>query len=177
MLQQFNESFQSLFIGIGVAIVLVYIVMVLVMGSLRNPFVIMFCLPLASIGALSALAVTQRSLGMPSMFGFLMLVGIVVTNGIVLVDFVNQLRARGQSVNEALLEGGRLRVRPVLMTALTTILALIPMSVGLTDGAIIAAELAVVVIGGLLTSTFLTLLVVPVVYNLVNRGGRLPRDG
>ncbi|HJN38959.1 MAG TPA: efflux RND transporter permease subunit, partial [Chloroflexota bacterium] len=82
-----------------------------------------------------------------------------------------------QSVNEALLEGGRLRVRPVLMTALTTILALIPMSVGLTDGAIIAAELAVVVIGGLLTSTFLTLLVVPVVYNLVNRGGRLPRDG
>ena len=177
VLQQFNESFKSLFIGIGVAIVLVYIVMVLVMGSLRNPFVIMFCLPLASIGALSALAVTQRSLGMPSMFGFLMLVGIVVTNGIVLVDFVNQLRVRGQSVNEALLEGGRLRVRPVLMTALTTILALIPMSVGLTDGAIIAAELAVVVIGGLLTSTFLTLLVVPVVYNLVNRGGRLPRDG
>ncbi len=177
VLQQFSESFKSLFIGIGVAIVLVYIVMVLVMGSLRNPFVIMFCLPLASIGALSALALSQRALGMPSMFGFLMLVGIVVTNGIVLVDFVNQLRARGQSVNDALLEGGRLRVRPVLMTAFTTILALIPMSIGLTEGAIIAAELAVVVIGGLLTSTFLTLLVVPVVYNLVNRGGALPRDG
>ena len=176
VLEQFSESFKSIFVGIGVAIVLVYVVMVLVMGSLRNPFVIMFSMPLASIGALSALAVTGRALGMPSMFGFLMLVGIVVTNGIVLVDFVNQLRERGQSVNAALLEGGRLRVRPVLMTALTTILALIPMSIGLTEGAIIAAELAVVVIGGLLTSTFLTLLVVPVVYNLVNRGGSLAGD-
>ena len=140
--------------------------MVLVMGSLLSPFVIMFTLPLASIGALAALAITGRALTMSSLFGVLMLVGIVVTNGIVLIDFVNQLRSRGMSVYDALIEGGRLRLRPVLMTAVTTILAMIPIALGLTEGAIMAAELATVVIGGLFTSTLLTLVVVPVVYSL-----------
>ncbi len=167
-LRQFSESFNTLFVGIGAAAIAVYIVMVLVMGSVLSPFVIMFSLPLASIGALAALAITGRALGLPALFGFLMLVGIVVTNGIVLVDFVNQLRARGLSVHAALIEGGRLRVRPVLMTAVTTILALIPMSLGFTEGAIIAADLAVVVMGGLISSTVLTLVVVPVVYSIVH---------
>ena len=165
--QQFMEAFNDLYFGIIAGVVIVYIVMVLVMGSLLSPFVIMFCLPLASIGALAALAITGRALSMPAMFGVLMLVGIVVTNGIVLIDFVNQLRGRGLSVRDALMEGGRLRLRPVLMTAATTILAMIPMSLGFTEGAVIASELATVVIGGLFTSTLLTLVVVPVVYSLV----------
>lgn len=166
VLQQFREGFNSLFAGIAFAIIIVYIVMVLVMGSLLSPFVIMFSLPLAPIGALAALAVTGRALGLPSLLGLLMLVGIVVTNAIVLIDFVNRLRSRGYSVQEALMEGGRLRLRPVLMTAVTTVLALIPMSLGFTEGAIIASELATVVIGGLLSSTLLTLVVVPVVYSI-----------
>jgi HAE1 family hydrophobic/amphiphilic exporter-1 len=176
-LLQFQEGFSALYVGIAAAVIIVYIVMVLVMGSLRSPFVIMFCLPLAAIGALAALSLTGRALGVPSMFGFLMLVGIVVTNGIVLIDFVNQLRARGLGVYEALILGGRLRIRPVLMTAVTTILALIPMSLGFTEGAIIAAELAVVVMGGLVSSTVLTLVVVPVVYSFVHRMGPVPADG
>ncbi len=174
-LQQFQESFSGLFIGIALAIVIVYAVMVIVMGSLLGPFAIMFSLPLALVGALAALALTGRSLGLPALFGVLMLVGIVVSNGIVLIDFVQQLRERGASPREALLTGGRLRLRPVLMTAAATIVALLPMSFGLTEGAIIAAELATVVIGGLLTSTLLTLVVVPVVYSLlVGRGAARP---
>lgn len=170
-LQQFQESFNGLFVGIGIAIVVVYVVMVLVMGSLGAPFAIMFSLPLALVGAVGALAVTHRALGLPALFGLLMLVGIVVSNGIVLIDFVQQLRRRGMSPREALLEGGRLRLRPVLMTAAATIVALVPMSLGLTEGAIIAAELATVVIGGLLTSTLMTLVVVPVVYTFLTRAG------
>lgn len=142
-----------------------------VMGSLGAPFAIMFSLPLALVGAVGALAVTHRALGLPALFGLLMLVGIVVSNGIVLIDFVQQLRRRGMSPREALLEGGRLRLRPVLMTAAATIVALAPMSLGLTEGAIIAAELATVVIGGLLTSTLMTLVVVPVVYTFITRAG------
>jgi HAE1 family hydrophobic/amphiphilic exporter-1 len=160
------ESFNTLFIGIAAGVVIVYIVMVLVMGSLLSPFVIMFTLPLASIGAFAALALTGRALSMSSLFGVLMLVGIVVTNGIVLIDFVNQLRDRGMSVYDSLMEGGRLRLRPVLMTAVTTIIAMIPIALGFTEGAIMAAELATVVIGGLFSSTLLTLVVVPVVYSL-----------
>ena len=166
VLEMFQESFNTLYVGIGAAIIIVYIVMVLVMGSLLSPFVIMFTLPLASIGALAALAITGRALGISSLFGILMLVGILVTNGIVLIDFVNQLRDQGYGIYEALMEGGRLRLRPVLMTAVTTILALTPLSLGLTEGAIVAAELATVVIGGLITSTLLTLVVVPVVYSI-----------
>ncbi|NQU96771.1 MAG: efflux RND transporter permease subunit, partial [Chloroflexi bacterium] len=163
----FADAFNTLYVGIAASVVIVYIVMVLVMGSLLSPFVIMFTLPLASIGALAALAITGRALSMSSLFGILMLVGIVVTNGIVLIDFVNQLRSRGMSVYDALMEGGRLRLRPVLMTAVTTILAMIPIALGFTEGAIMAAELATVVIGGLFTSTLLTLVVVPVVYSLM----------
>ena len=167
VLQQFHEGFNSLYLGILAAILIVYVVMVVVMGSLLTPFVIMFSLPLATIGVLGALAVTNRALGLPSLLGVLMLVGIVVTNGIVLIDFVGQLRARGYGVKEALIEGGRLRARPVLMTAVATIVALVPLALGFTEGAIIAAELATVVIGGLLTATLLTLVVVPMVYSLV----------
>jgi hydrophobic/amphiphilic exporter-1 (mainly G- bacteria), HAE1 family len=166
-LQQFDEGFEQLLIGIAAAIVIVYVVMVIVMGSLVYPFIIMFTLPLTAIGALMALLITGRPLSLAALFGMLMLVGIVVANGIVLIDFINQLRDRKFGLFEALLEGGRLRVRPVLMTAISTILALFPMSLGLTDGAEIASDLAIVVIGGLISATLLTLVVVPVIYSLI----------
>jgi hydrophobic/amphiphilic exporter-1 (mainly G- bacteria), HAE1 family len=166
-LQQFEEGFEQLLFGIAAAIVIVYVVMVIVMGSLLYPFIIMFTLPLTSIGALTALAITGRPLSLAALFGVLMLVGIVVANGIVLIDFINQLRDRKVRLFDALMEGGRLRVRPVLMTALSTILALLPMSLGLTEGAEIASDLAIVVIGGLISSTLLTLVVVPVIYSVI----------
>lgn len=172
--QQQTEAFGGLFIALGIAVALVYIVMVIAFGSLLEPFAILFSLPLASIGAFGALFVTHRAIGLPAMIGLLMLIGIVVTNAIVLIDRVNQNRTRGMDRHEALIEAGRNRVRPILMTALATILALIPLAAGLSEGSIIAAELGTVVIGGLLTSTFLTLLVVPVVYSLLEGAkGRL----
>jgi len=151
----------------AVAILLVYLVMVLVFNSLVDPLVIMFSLPLATIGAFPALFITQRAIGISALIGFLMLIGIVVTNAIVLLDLVEQHRRRGLPMHEALMQGGRTRVRPILMTAIATMLALMPLALGLSEGEIIASELATVVIGGLFTSTFLTLIVVPVVYSLV----------
>ncbi len=163
------EGFQAIFLSMGVGIVLVYLVMVAFLGSLRNPLVIVTSLPLALIGALIALAITGRTLGLPAMMGVLLLIGIVVTNAIVLIAFVEQLRARGMSVYEALMTGGRVRLRPILMTALTTSFALLPLAAAPAhDGGIIGAEMATVVIGGLASSTALTLIVVPIVYTIFN---------
>jgi HAE1 family hydrophobic/amphiphilic exporter-1 len=166
--EQMNSAFSGLFISMAVAILLVYLVMVLVFNSLVDPLVIMFSLPLATIGAFPALFITQRAIGISALIGFLMLIGIVVTNAIVLLDLVEQHRRRGMPMYDALMAGGRTRVRPILMTAIATILALMPLALGLSEGEIIASELATVVIGGLFTSTFLTLIVVPVVYSLVD---------
>jgi hydrophobic/amphiphilic exporter-1 (mainly G- bacteria), HAE1 family len=165
--QEMNEAFGNLFVSMAVAVLLVYLVMVLVFNSLVDPLVIMFSLPLATIGAFPALFLTQRPIGISALIGFLMLIGIVVTNAIVLLDLVEQHRRRGMPMYDALIQGGRTRVRPILMTAIATILALIPLGLGLSEGEIIASELATVVIGGLFTSTFLTLIVIPVVYSLV----------
>ena len=167
---QIAEGFQDIFLAMAVGVVLVYLVMVASLGSLRNPFVIVTSLPLAIIGALVALAITGRSLGLPAMMGILMLIGIVVTNAIVLISFVEQLRQRGLSVYDALMRGGRIRLRPILMTAITTSIALLPLAAFVEDeGGIIGAQLATVVIGGLASSTVLTLVVVPVVYTLANQ--------
>jgi HAE1 family hydrophobic/amphiphilic exporter-1 len=166
--QQQNEAFGGLFASMGVAILLVYVMMVLAFNSLVTPFIILFSLPLALIGAFAALYITGRPIGVSALIGFLMLIGIVVTNAIVLLDFVERLRSQGLSTYDALLEGGRTRVRPILMTAIATILALIPLAAGFNQGSIIAAELGTVVIGGLFSSTFLTLLVIPVLYSLVD---------
>ena len=166
---QIAEGFQSIFIAMIAGVALVYLIMVASLGSLRNPFVIITSLPLALIGALLALVVTGRTLGLPALMGILMLIGVVVTNAIVLVDFVERLRGKGMSVRDALIAGGRTRLRPILMTAITTSFALLPLAAFVSDaGGIISAELATVVIGGLITSTALTLIVVPVVYMLVN---------
>ena len=166
--EQQNESFSGLFTAMAVAILLVYLTMVLVFNSLVDPLVIMFSLPLAVIGAFPALLITDRPIGISALIGFLMLIGIVVTNAIVLLDRVEQLRHEGVATKEALLRAGATRVRPILMTAVATILALAPLAAGPSEGSIIAAELGTVVIGGLLSSTLLTLLVVPVVYSLVD---------
>ena len=164
-----EEGFQAIFISMAVGVALVYLVMVGSLGSLRNPVVIVTTLPLALIGALVALAVTGRTLGLPAMMGMLLLIGIVVTNAIVLIAFVEQLREKGMSVYDALVTGARVRLRPILMTALTTSFALLPLAVAAGDGGgLISAELATVVIGGLLSSTGLTLIVIPIIYTLFN---------
>ena len=163
-----EEGFQAIFITMAVGVVLVYLVMVASLGSLRNPFVIVTTLPLALIGVLVALAITGRPLGLPAMMGMLLLIGIVVTNAIVLIAFVEQQRAKGMAVRDALLSGARVRLRPILMTALTTSFALLPLAIETGGGGLISAELATVVIGGLVSSTALTLLVLPIVYLLFN---------
>ena len=168
-----DEAFSDLYLAMGIAVIVVYIVMVASLGSLVNPFTILFSLPFISVGAFFALFITGRDIGLPALIGLLMLIGIVVTNAIVLITFVEMLRGRGLSAREALLQGGRSRVRPILMTAFATIFALIPLSLGLSRGGIIIAEeLATVVIGGLFTSTLLTLVVIPVVYSLFHDLGR-----
>ncbi len=167
---EMEEAFGSLIMSMLFAILVVYIVMVLALGSLITPFIILFSLPLAAIGAFPALAITGHPLGMSAMVGLLMLIGIVVTNAIVLLDFVEQRRAKGDDVRTALIGGGRVRVRPILMTAIATMLALGPVAMGMAHGSIIAEELATVVIGGLFSSTFLTLIVIPVLYSLVEGG-------
>jgi len=174
-----QEGFGDLVGALPVSALIAYLVMVLEFGSLVVPFIILFSLPFAATGALFALVVTQRALSISSLIGMLLLIGIVVTNAIVLLDFVQRLRRQGLGAREALVEGGRTRLRPILMTAVATVLALIPLSLGLTEGALIASELATVVIGGMVSSTVLTLLVVPVVYSLLGDATRptdAPRD-
>jgi HAE1 family hydrophobic/amphiphilic exporter-1 len=168
--QQQGQAFGGLFNSMAIAVLLVYVMMVLAFNSLITPFVIMFSLPLAAIGVFPALLLSGRAIGVSALIGILMLIGIVVTNAIVLLDLVERLRRSGLSTTDALIEGGKTRVRPILMTAIATILALIPLAAGFNQGSIIAAELGTVVIGGLFSSTFLTLIVVPVVYSLVDGG-------
>ncbi len=167
--EQINQGFQDIFLAMGVGIILVYLVMVASLGSLRDPFIVVLSLPLAIVGAVAALAITERTLSLSALMGLLLLIGVVVTNAIVLITFVEQLREGGMGVYEALIEGGRTRVRPILMTAFTTTFALFPLALTANDdGGIIGAELATVVIGGLISSTFLTLIAVPVVYTLMH---------
>ena len=167
--QQIAEGFEDVFTAMAVGVILVYLVMVASLGSLRNPLVVVLSLPLAVVGALSALAITDRSLSLSALMGLLLLIGVVVTNAIVLITFVEQLRERGYGVYDALLEAGEVRLRPILMTAFTTIFALLPLALSTSEASgLIGAELATVVIGGLVSSTFLTLIVVPVVYTVAH---------
>jgi HAE1 family hydrophobic/amphiphilic exporter-1 len=161
------ESFSGMFIAIIVAALLAYAVIVVTFRSFINPIIIMMSLPLASIGALLGLLITGYPLGVSALMGVLMLVGIVLTNAIVLISLVERLKKQGMNVYDALVEGGKTRLRPILMTAITTMVAMLPIAFGLGEGTLMAAELAVVVIGGLFSSTLLTLLVIPVIYSLV----------
>jgi len=147
------------------AALIVYMVMASLYESFMAPFIIFLTIPLALVGVIAMLFVTGTSLSIVAFIGVIMLAGIVVNNSIVLVDYINQLRARGYSVREAVVEGGRTRLRPILMTALTTILALTPLALGLGSGGEAWSPMARSVIGGLCASTLLTLLVIPVIYS------------
>ncbi|GAB3248960.1 efflux RND transporter permease subunit [Kineosporia babensis] len=166
-----GEAFGQLGLALLAAIVIVFVVMVATFRSLVQPLVLLVSIPFAATGAILLLLVTGTPLGVAALIGMLMLVGIVVTNAIVLIDLVNQYRREGMPLNQAVVEGGRHRLRPILMTALATIFALLPMAVGLTGhGGFISQPLAVVVIGGLTTATVLTLVLVPSLYVLVEGG-------
>jgi len=165
-----REAFNQLGLAMLVAIALVFMIMVGTFRSLLQPLILMVSIPFAATGAVAGLLITDTALGVPAMVGLLMLIGIVVTNAIVLIDLINQYRRRGQDLHTAIIDGARLRLRPIIMTACATIFALIPMALGLTGGgAFISGPLAIVVIGGLVSSTVLTLLLVPVLYSLVER--------
>ncbi|HEY3409650.1 MAG TPA: efflux RND transporter permease subunit [Propionicimonas sp.] len=166
--QQQSESFAQLGLAMVVAIFVVYLIMVATFGSLLQPLILLVSIPFAATGALALSLITDTPLGVPSMIGLLMLIGIVVTNAIVLIDLINQKRKAGASVEDSIRQGARLRVRPIVMTALATVFALIPMGLGLTGGGgFISKPLAVIVIGGLISSTMLTLVLVPVLYDIL----------
>ena len=172
--EEMEVSFRSLQLALALAIFLVYLVMASEFESLIHPFVILFTIPLAGIGAILALFVTGSVINVIALIGMIMLAGIVVKNGIVLIDLVNRLREEGKDRRAALLEGGRHRLRPILMTTLTAVLGLLPMAMGGGEGAEVRAPLAITVIGGLIVSTVLTLLVIPVMYTLLDRDAGAP---
>ncbi|MBN2260152.1 MAG: efflux RND transporter permease subunit [Clostridiales bacterium] len=162
------ESFASLAQALVLAILLVYMIMASQFENIKYPLIIMFTLPLALSGSLIALFITGRLISVPAIIGVIMLAGIVVNNAIVLVDYINTLRSKGKTLKEAVLEASRVRLRPILMTTFTTILGLLPMSLGIGEGAETTAPLATVVIGGLLFSTILTIVFIPTVYLVFN---------
>jgi len=165
-----REAFNQLGLAMLVAIALVFMIMVGTFRSLIQPLILMVSIPFAATGAIAGLLITDTPLGVPALVGLLMLIGIVVTNAIVLIDLINQYRGRGEDLRTAIVDGARLRLRPIIMTACATIFALMPMALGFTGGgAFISGPLAIVVIGGLISSTVLTLLLVPVLYSLVER--------
>ncbi|MBP1636328.1 MAG: mdtC 2, partial [Acidobacteria bacterium] len=165
------KAFQQLQMVLILAIILVYAVMASQYESLRDPFVIIFSIPLAAIGVVAALKLTSTPFSMQAYIGVIMLAGIVVSNAILLVDYTNTLRRRdGMKVRPALIQAGRTRLRPILMTTLTTVLGLVPMSLGIGEGSELQAPLARVVIGGLLTSTLITLVFVPAMYTVFEEG-------
>jgi HAE1 family hydrophobic/amphiphilic exporter-1 len=167
--EEMSDSFRSLLFALLLAVFLVYLVMASQFESLLHPFVIFFSIPLAGIGAVWALWMTGSTISVVVFIGLILLAGIVVNNAIVLVDLINQLRAEGQSKLDAIVEGGRLRLRPILMTTLTTTLGLLPLAIGFGEGAEIRAPMAITVIGGLIVSTGLTLVVIPVMYAVLDR--------
>jgi HAE1 family hydrophobic/amphiphilic exporter-1 len=162
------EAFADLGLAVLAAIAIVFVIMVAAFRSILQPVILLISIPFAATGAIGLLLATGTPLGVPALIGVLMLVGIVVTNAIVLMDLINQYRMSGMGVREAVIEGGRHRLRPILMTAIATIFALLPMAFGLTgEGGFISQPLAVVVIGGLISSTLLTLVLVPTLYTMV----------
>ncbi|MEY8350314.1 efflux RND transporter permease subunit [Bacillus cereus] len=168
-----QENFTDLFKIMGIAIGIVYLIMVITFGQARAPFAILFSLPLAAIGGILGLIISGTPVDLNSLIGALMLIGIVVTNAIVLLERVQQNREHGMTTREALLEAGSTRLRPIIMTAITTIVAMLPLLFGQSQaGSMVSKSLAVVVIGGLAVSTILTLVVVPVMYELLDKFGK-----
>ena len=164
-----NESMNQLGLMLVLAVIFIYLIMVAQFQSLLSPFIIMFCIPLAFTGGFIALFITGNELGIISMLGFIMLAGLIVNNGIVLIDYINQARREGMSKHEAIIDAGRTRLRPILMTAMTTILAMLTSAVGIGDGSDMIKPMAIAIIGGLVYGTVLTLIVIPCIYDAFNR--------
>ncbi|RLA05217.1 MAG: AcrB/AcrD/AcrF family protein, partial [Gammaproteobacteria bacterium] len=167
--EEMQQSFQSMQYALALAVFLVYLVMASIFESLLHPFVILFSIPLAIVGAILALYLTNSTISVVVFIGLIMLAGIVVNNAIVLIDLINQQRANGIARMQAIQEAARSRLRPIVMTTLTTTFGMLPLALGLGEGAEIRAPMAITVIGGLIMSTLLTLIVVPVLYSLVDR--------
>lgn len=167
--EEMSESFRSLMFALALAIFLVYLVMASQFESLLHPFIILFTIPLALVGAILALFLTGTTISVVVFIGLILLIGIVVNNAIILIDIINQMRMKGMEKLEAIREGGKSRLRPILMTTLTTTLGLLPLAIGFGDGAELRAPMGITVIGGLLVSTLLTLLVIPVMYAILDR--------
>ena len=167
--QELDESIRSLLFAFGLAIFLVYLVMASQFESLLHPFVILFTIPLALVGAVGALLLTRAPVSVVVFIGLILLVGLVVKNAIILIDKVNQLREEGVAKREALVEGARSRLRPIMMTTLCAVFGFLPLALAFGEGAEVRSPMATTVIGGLLVSTLLTLVVIPVVYDLLDR--------
>ena len=167
--EEMSRSFNSLMIALALAIFMVYLVMASQFESLLHPFIILFSIPLALTGAIVALYITHTEISVVVFLGLIMLAGIVVNNAIVLLDKINQLRLDGVEKVKAIREAAASRLRPILMTTLTTVLGMLPLATGISEGTEIRAPMAITVIGGLLVSTLLTLVVIPVMYQLMDR--------
>ena len=167
--EQIMSSLGDLALMLLLGVLLVYFIMVAQFQSLKSPFIVMFTIPLAFTGGLIALLLCGQTISIIAMIGFVMLVGVIVNNGIVLVDYINQLRLAGMGRVEAIVEAGKTRMRPILMTSITTILGLIVMALGIGTGTEMMQPIAIVCIGGLIYATALTLFVVPVIYDMMNK--------
>jgi HAE1 family hydrophobic/amphiphilic exporter-1 len=167
--EEMAKSFRSLVFALLLAVFLVYLVMASQFESLLHPFIILFTIPLALVGAILGLWITGSTISVVVFIGLILLAGIVVNNAIVLIDLINQYRARGMNKIKAILKGGKSRLRPILMTTLTTALGLLPLAIGIGDGAELRAPMAITVIAGLIVSTLLTLIVIPTMYAIMDR--------
>jgi HAE1 family hydrophobic/amphiphilic exporter-1 len=167
--EDMQDAFRTMILVFLMATLLVYMIMSSQFESFLHPFVIMFTIPLALIGVVLALLITGNTLSLISLIGFIILAGIAVNNGIVMIDYINQLKKRGLDKKEAILEGCTVRLRPVLITALTTIMGMVPMAISSSAGSEMRSPMAVAVIGGLVATTLLTLFVIPILYSLFDR--------
>ena len=167
--ENINESIKQVALMFIVGVIFMYLIMVAQFQSLLSPFIILFTIPLAFTGGFMGLWISGSEVSVIALIGFVMLSGIIVNNGIVLVDYINQLREQGMTKYEAIVEAGKTRLRPILMTALTTILGLLPMIISSDSGSDMIRPMSIVTIGGLIYGTLLTLFVVPCIYAILNR--------
>ena len=164
-----SDSMSQLVLMLVLAVIFIYLIMVVQFQSLVSPFIIMFSIPLAFTGGFIALFISGQEVNVTSMLGFIMLAGLIVNNGIVLIDYINQARREGVSKKEAIIDAGKTRLRPILMTALTTILAMSTSAIGIGEGSEMMRPMAITIIGGLVYGTLLTLVVIPCIYDAFNR--------
>ena len=171
-----NDAMSQMGLMLVLAVIFIYLIMVAQFQSLASPFIIMFSIPLAFTGGFLGLIITGQELGAISMLGFIMLAGLIVNNGIVLIDYINQARKAGMSKHDAIVDAGKTRIRPILMTALTTILAMSTSAIGMGQGSEMMRPMAITIIGGLIYGTVLTLIVIPCIYDAFNREKDMRED-